>query len=189
MKRFVPVFLLILLLTGLIGCSKRNKLVGVYQRGDNATANNTIILYKDGSCSYLGTDNATWRYKGDTVTITTYEPDSYYLDVYFDQSIPEHTFASMQYYVMFACVDFDSVSGSKIESITETHVVRISTEALLEEGEHKELFAALREIEGVQKVEPFLKKGNSWDYELTVVDNCLVEDSYPLDSIYVKKGS
>lgn len=196
MKRFRSVLLLFLILAcglSLFGCSNKNNLVGVYQResaGNPNSANNRIILYKDGTCSYLGTDNATWSYKGDVVTVTTREPDSYYLDVYFDKSMPDHEFLSLPYYsVMFACADFDSVSDAKKETITETRVVRIVTKELLEEAMHKELYEALRKIEGVQKVEPLLEKGNSWDYELKVVDNCLVEDSYPLDSVYAKVGN
>ena len=67
-------------------------------------------------------------------------------------------------------------------------IIRSRTETLLKEAEHKMLFEILRIIQDVKTVASCTEKGNSWDYKLTVVDNCLVADSYPLDTVYVKVG-
>ena len=194
MKLFRCIIAITLILScclSISGCSKENDLVGVYQRegGDPNQAHNRIILYKDGSCYYHGNDGATWSYKDDVVTITTYGSDKYYLDICFDKSIAVHEFASSGYCdVMIACWGFDSVSSSKLETLEEDRIIRLNMDKLLKEEENQELFNTLKSIKGVQKVECITEDGNSWDYELQVVDGCLVADSYPLDTVYVKIG-
>ena len=195
MKQFRCALVILLIFTcslSLFGCTGKDDLVGVYQResaGNPNSATNRIILYKDGTCSYLGTDNATWSYKGDVVTVTTREPDSYYLDVYFDKSLSEIAFhyagTNIKHILSSCSVDFIGEPECNLES----YVVRVKTEDLVDGKQNKRVYDALLAMEGLQKIDSYLKEGNHWDYELKVVDNCLVADSYPVDSVYVKVGN
>ncbi len=195
MKLFRSLFLIFLIFVcclSLFGCSNQDALVGVYVRDSASNPNNAInriILYKDGTCSYLGTDNATWSYKGDIVTVTTREPDSYYLDVYFDKSLSEISFhyagTNIKYILSSCSVDFIGEPECNLDS----YVVRVKTKDLVDGKQNKRVYDTLLAMEGLQKIDSYLKEGNHWDYELKVVDNCLVADSYPLDSVYVKVGN
>ena len=195
MKRFRSLLLLLAIfscMVTLFGCSGKDALVGVYERDGAKNPNspsNRIILYKDGSCSYLGTDNATWSYKGDVVTVTTREPDSYCLDIHFDKSVQESLLRSKATHVLYILSSYSVSVIGEPECITDSYMIRVETKELLEAKNHQKLYEAFRTIDGMQTAEAYVKEGNHWDYELKVVDNCLVADSYPLDSVYVKKGN
>ena len=195
MKRFRSLLLLLAIfscMVTLFGCSGKDALVGVYERDGAKNPNspsNRIILYKDGTCFYLGAEDAKWTYKGDVVTITTREPDSYYLDIHFNKSIQESLLRSKTVFVWYALSSYSVPVIGEAECITDSGIIRVQTKELVEAKNHQKLYEALRTIVGMETVEAYQKEGKHWDYELKVVDNCLVADSYPLDSVYVKKGN
>ena len=86
--------LVLLMICTLLGCSARKDYAGIYRCQE---FDDSIILYEDGTGKYMGTPITNWKVSAGRMTITTKHPDHYYLDVYFDESMPDYQLKSMHY--------------------------------------------------------------------------------------------
>jgi hypothetical protein len=174
MKQFskiLLIFLLCLLVCSLLGCSARKEYAGIYRCQE---FNDTIILYEDGTGKYMGTPITNWKVSSGQLTITTKHPDHYYLDVYFEESMPDHELKGMHYYIMFAFGD-DSAMLDDFEFDTFSNMIRVSiNQPLTENSETKHIFDSVRAISGVIKAEPYTLEGSTGTHKLKVAGNCLV---------------
>ena len=187
MKQFsklLSMLLTLLMICSLLGCNSRKGYAGLYRCSE---FDDTIILYEDGTGKYMGTPITNWKVSAGQMTITTKHPDHYYLDVYFDESMPDYQLKSMHYQIMLNWEDCPA-NINEFEFDTFSHMIRVSTDELLtENSETKHIFDAIRGISGVIKVEPYTLEGSTGTHKLKVADNCLV---YEIGDgvIFVKEG-
>ena len=180
MRKTVTIAVILALCVALLeGCTGKTELTGVYT--SQAAAEN-IILYKDGTAEYLGADNATWKVRADTLTITLHHPETYYLDVYLDNTIL--TEAEMR---------ATATQINRLENViscdytAEANWFRVE----LRERDHDGSTATnISQLSGVINVEEFIAPAWTTDHDLTILDGCLVKETTGIkDVIFEKVGN
>ena len=161
----------------LCGCSNKKDLVGVYMAKNVSTPNDAIILYEDGSCSYFGDKDTNWEMKDDTVTITKREPDTYYIDIYLDNTLSSAEMRS----IGTKCNVIENVYSSMF--VSEESKIRIE---IINKNNSEQTQEAISDISGVIKTEFFVLPGVVHNYRFDIVDNCLVNSG---GSVYIKQGN
>ena len=173
-------FLLLLLITAicfslLSGCTEEQNLVGIYMAKSTSAPNDAIVLHENGLCAYFGDNTATWKAADNLVTITQTDPDTYYLDVYFEEGIS----LLEKQYIESQCYFKENVKNCKLKK--EEGLIRCEIKNNDQATKTQE---ALSEIYAVEKVEYVISKGDVHTYEYKIMDNCLVSDG---GSVYIKQ--
>lgn len=177
MKKLMAIIILCAVI--LCGCSGNDKLAGVYQAENMPSDMNRIILYKDGSCQYLEKTNAKWSVKGKELTVTIQHPDTYYVDVYMDDTVHAYFLDSYGYSFREAAPNILSWEVYEWDNMVRVKVAS--------KDEMKQTCKVLAKLENVAKAEEYVLKGGKSRYIFTVADNCLIREMGNNDIIYVKK--
>ena len=148
----------------LCGCGGKSQLAGVYETEATFTDEN-IILKKDGTCSYLGENNATWSVRGTELTIITYYPDHYYIDVCMEETMEWHLSV---YPFAFQEAAPDITGYELFQSENRIRIEVNSKDAL------KQTCNIIKDFEYVASAEAYTQKGGKSTHKLEVAGNCLI---------------
>ncbi len=174
-KKAIAIVAVILCIALLTGCSASSSLVGAYQ---STVTQDRIILYKNGTCEYLGHEDATWNVSGDILTITLRVPDLYCLDVYLDSgSLTEAEARAL------------TTQINVLENVRSCRSVQNGIYVQLEKPDtDKETARNIAKLPGVLEVKEVSMTGSYTMQKLTVLDGCLIEKTGGQDIVFEKIG-